>query len=50
MEVNLRSYTTRFLKETDIFPDDFIKECKDNENEAQFLHLCNKDFMIFYQT
>ena len=28
-----------FLKETDIFPGDFTKKCKDNENEAQFLTL-----------
>ena len=28
-----------FLKETEIFPDDFIKKCKDNANEAQFLPL-----------
>ena len=28
-----------FLKETDLFPDDFIKKCKDNTNEAQFLPL-----------
>ena len=27
------------FKETDIFPDDFIKKCKDNANEAQFLPL-----------
>ena len=39
MEDNLVSYATRIFKETDIFPDDFIKECKDNANEAQFLHL-----------
>ena len=37
MEEYLRSYTTRFLKETDIFPDDFIKKCKNDANEAQFL-------------
>ena len=28
-----------FLKKTDIFPDDFIRQCKDNTNEAQFLPL-----------
>ena len=35
MEDNLRSYRTRvFLKKSDTFPDDFIKICKDNANEA----------------
>ena len=28
-----------FLKESYIFPDAFIKQCKDNSNEAQFLPL-----------
>ena len=39
MEDNLRSYRTRFLKKTDIFPDNFIKKCKDNSNEARFVPL-----------
>ena len=34
MEDYLRSYTTIFFDETDIFPDDFIKHCKNNANEA----------------
>ena len=34
MEENLQSYTTIFLKETDIFPGDFIKHCKNDANEA----------------
>ena len=24
-----------YFKESDIFPDDFIKQCKENSNEAQ---------------
>ena len=28
-----------FFRKTDIFPDDFIKKCKHNANEAQFLPL-----------
>ena len=34
MENNLRIYTTIFLYETDIFPDGFIKHCKNNSNKA----------------
>ena len=34
MEDNLRSYTTQFFDETDIYPDDFIKHCKNNTNDA----------------
>ena len=34
MEDNLRSYTTRFFYETNIFPDDFIKNHKNNANET----------------
>ena len=34
MEENIRSYTAIFFDETDIFPDDFIKHCKNNANEA----------------
>ena len=35
MEENIRSYKTRvFKKKSDIFPDDFIKKCRDNANEA----------------
>ena len=30
MEDNLRSCRTRFFSESDIFPDDFIKKCRDN--------------------
>ena len=39
MEDYLQSYTTRFFKETDLFPGDFTKKCKDNSNKAQFLPL-----------
>ena len=28
-----------YFEESDIFPDDFIKQCKDNANEAQFVPL-----------
>ena len=28
-----------YFEESDIFPDDFIKQCKDNENKAQFVPL-----------
>ena len=28
-----------YFKESDIFPDDFIKICKNNANEAQFVLL-----------
>ena len=28
-----------YFEESDIFPDGFIKQCKDNENEAQFVPL-----------
>ena len=34
MEDNLRSYRAIFFNESDIFPDDFIKKCRDNSNEA----------------
>ena len=27
-------YNQSFLKKSDTFPDDFIKKCKDNANEA----------------
>ena len=37
MEDYPRNYTTRFLKENVIFTGDFIKKCKDNANEAQYL-------------
>ena len=37
MEDYLQSYRTIFLRETDIFPDDFIKKYKYNANEDQFL-------------
>ena len=26
-----------YIKESDIFPDGFIRECKNNSNEAQFI-------------
>ena len=40
MEDNLRSYITWvFLKKYDTFPDDFIKKCKDNANEAHNIPL-----------
>ena len=26
-----------YIKESNIFPDDFIRECKNNSNEAQFI-------------
>ena len=40
MEENIQSYRTKpFLKESDTFPDYFIKKCKDNANKAQFLLL-----------
>ena len=39
MEDYLRSYTTRFFKNTDIFPVDSIKKCNNNVNEAPFLPL-----------
>ena len=39
MEDYLRSYTTIFFDETDIFPDDFIKHCKNNANEAHNIPL-----------
>ena len=49
MEEYLQCYTKK-LKETDIFPDDFIKNCKNNANEAHFLPLevkwlRNNDYM-----
>ena len=28
-----------YFEESDIFPNDFIKKCKDNSNEAQFVPL-----------
>ena len=34
MEDNIQSYTTFVFDETDIFPDDFMKHCKNNSNEA----------------
>ena len=34
MEEYIQSYATSFLKETDIFPGDFIKIYKNNVNEA----------------
>ena len=39
MEVNIQSYRTRAFNKTGIFPDDFIKKCKDNANEALFVTL-----------
>ena len=45
MEENIRSYTTRVFQKTDIFPDDFIKHCRDNANEAQCLPLEFKNNM-----
>ena len=39
MEDNLRSYTTICFDETDIFLDDFIKNCKNNANEAHNIPL-----------
>ena len=26
-----------YIKESNIFPEDFIRECKNNSNEAQFI-------------
>ena len=26
-----------YIKESNIFPDDFIRECKNNSNESQFI-------------
>ena len=39
MEDYLRSYTTLFFDETEIFPDDSIKHCKNNANEAHNIPL-----------
>ena len=38
-EFNLQSYTTIFLKETDIFPDDFIKNVRMMQMKLNFYHL-----------
>ena len=34
MEDNIHIYRTRVFKKSDTFPDDFIKKCEDNANEA----------------
>ena len=34
MEENVRSYITTCFDETDIFPDNILKHCKNNVNEA----------------
>ena len=36
---NIYEVIQNILNETDIFPDDFIKKCRNNPNEAQFLPL-----------
>ena len=38
-EFNLQSYTTIFLKGTDIFPDDFIKNVRIMQMKLNFYHL-----------
>ena len=39
MEDNLRSYRRSLFQRIRYFPEDFIKTCKDNENEDQFVPL-----------
>ena len=40
MDYNLRSYRRSLIfEESDIFPDDYIKKCKDNANEARSIPL-----------
>ena len=39
MEDNLGSYRTRLFLRNLEFPDDYIKKCKENANETQFLPL-----------
>ena len=39
MQDYLKRYTTRFFDETDISPDDYIKHCKNNANEAHNIPL-----------
>ena len=37
MEDNLRSYTTVFFYEANIFPDDFMKYCNNNKNQSRII-------------
>ena len=48
MEENQQSYRT-ILKKINIFPDDSIKICKDNDNKARFVPIevkYNIDIMV----
>ena len=39
MEANLRSYKISLFQRIIYFPNNFMKHCKDNSNEAQFIPL-----------
>ena len=39
MQDNIQSYRRSLFQKSETFPDDFMKQCKDNENEARFIPL-----------
>ena len=45
MEGKIRIIEESYFEDYDIIPDDFIKKCKDNSNEAQFLPIEVKNNM-----
>ena len=45
MEENLQSYKRNSFRRIWYFPDDFMKKCKDNLNEAHFVPLDVKNNM-----